>query len=491
MNKYQHNDHLFTECLSEEHMLDYIDNKLTPQQRNRVEKHVLDCEICSDALEGYALISDRSKLDDAAFAVNTLVLENKEEKEEKRGWWGTRMKIAASIAVLLLLGSIALYIKNSIEKQADQTFAQHFEPFPAAPAKEIDKENASAENTGKKDEAKEIAQTGTGIESLVQQENSEEQPLLKTNENTLASKMEADEPLAPTEMSYSKSAPKVVSADEEISVRPDMDVAKDERIVMADDNSTLTGNNNTSNNTNSKAPVSAYYQSADSVKVFANMTPTQTQGTQALTYTPSDAGNKFSELSKNISAKEVFAQSTKKKSRSNNIESAPASETKVNDELAIVDTKAKEKKNTSTVPTTTAADKTVDNTSIAKLEEQQKQAGPSKAAFDKAMEKYNAGKYSEALVFFEQALAAEPLNTEALFYSAISYLGINQPDKAISNLDKVIAQNASAYTSPATWYKSLAYIKKGDKKNARVLLEQLQKGNSSYKQKAADTLKDL
>ena len=41
-----------TPCLSSQEMLDYTQGILSTQEQHRIEKHLLDCEFCSDSLEG-------------------------------------------------------------------------------------------------------------------------------------------------------------------------------------------------------------------------------------------------------------------------------------------------------------------------------------------------------------------------------------------------------------------------------------------------------
>ena len=49
-------------CLTEEQITAYIDGKLSVAEQHACEKHILDCEMCEDAVEGIALVKDRSVL---------------------------------------------------------------------------------------------------------------------------------------------------------------------------------------------------------------------------------------------------------------------------------------------------------------------------------------------------------------------------------------------------------------------------------------------
>jgi len=42
-------------------MLKSIDEKLSPSERHVVEKHLLECELCADAMEGLKLFRNQGK----------------------------------------------------------------------------------------------------------------------------------------------------------------------------------------------------------------------------------------------------------------------------------------------------------------------------------------------------------------------------------------------------------------------------------------------
>lgn len=52
---FEHND-----CLTEEQLLAYTENKLSNKERNLVERHTIDCKFCSDAIEGFEKVSNSS-----------------------------------------------------------------------------------------------------------------------------------------------------------------------------------------------------------------------------------------------------------------------------------------------------------------------------------------------------------------------------------------------------------------------------------------------
>lgn len=62
-------------CLTQEKMIAYIDGKLSAADQHACEKHMADCAMCEDAMEGLALVKDRSVL--------TAPVKQEDEPDEK------------------------------------------------------------------------------------------------------------------------------------------------------------------------------------------------------------------------------------------------------------------------------------------------------------------------------------------------------------------------------------------------------------------------
>ena len=75
-----------TDCLSEKMLFDYIDNKLNQKERHIVEKHLLDCEMCSDALEGLEMVTDRNRITLIKEAINKQILESTKKEAVDVSW---------------------------------------------------------------------------------------------------------------------------------------------------------------------------------------------------------------------------------------------------------------------------------------------------------------------------------------------------------------------------------------------------------------------
>jgi len=63
MTNEQYNDLFVTSgCLSQQQLLDYVQHKLSPEQQHEVERHLADCELCSEAVEGLQAIRHKEKI---------------------------------------------------------------------------------------------------------------------------------------------------------------------------------------------------------------------------------------------------------------------------------------------------------------------------------------------------------------------------------------------------------------------------------------------
>jgi hypothetical protein len=127
-----------TDCLSEQTLFAYIDNKLTDEQRYMVEKHLIDCELCSDALEGLALVKNR-----AAIAETKAEVKEKfsaaQKKESKVIWFDFKYKLLAAASVALLV--LSIFVLNHFLNKGDDVTAykiptdtEQQTPAPAPPA---------------------------------------------------------------------------------------------------------------------------------------------------------------------------------------------------------------------------------------------------------------------------------------------------------------------------------------------------------------------
>jgi hypothetical protein len=86
--------------------------------------------------------------------------------------------------------------------------------------------------------------------------------------------------------------------------------------------------------------------------------------------------------------------------------------------------------------------------------------------FEKAMVDYKTRNYRQAIDGWEKLRRSNPANDTLSYFIAMALLAGNEPSKAIILLDDVIASRKEAFFYDACWYKGLALLRIGRKKDA-------------------------
>ncbi len=103
-----------TECISEQTMYDYIDKKLSPKEEHLVEKHLLDCDLCTDALEGLHLLKNRNKISTINNEIDKKI--EVKEKEAKIIFFNYKTITAIAASIVLLIGAVFFFKFFSSQK---------------------------------------------------------------------------------------------------------------------------------------------------------------------------------------------------------------------------------------------------------------------------------------------------------------------------------------------------------------------------------------
>ncbi|HNW98123.1 MAG TPA: tetratricopeptide repeat protein [Bacteroidales bacterium] len=101
MNNKLNNIFSETDCLSSDVLLAYSENRLSQEEMHLVEKHLLDCQLCSDALEGISLIKNKSKFKPA---VEDILKKIDSKSKPKVVYFNFRMRMAAAAIIIVLVG---------------------------------------------------------------------------------------------------------------------------------------------------------------------------------------------------------------------------------------------------------------------------------------------------------------------------------------------------------------------------------------------------
>jgi len=550
-----------TDCVSEEMLTKYIAGKLPPAERHEVEKHLIDCEMCSDAVEGLSMVSG-NKISSITSELNQKIQNRVGKKEVKIIFlqqYRTQLAVAASI--ILVVGLVWFFKANMSMKEmdnasAEKMFADKFEPPPA----DLDNETTTGkEQTGRDannpvtaqeppppvevalDEAekKVLAEGSPSFSSVAGAKSGKDIPKEKHlgwSEKTESGKFKTITAQKGEQLQQDVTVLKREEKEEDnfyrnknAEITPKGNVTTKSEVTVSDADAledVVLVSKEVSKNQNESESLKAKDKKDESKKPqSSSVTNVETVTTSG---TPSVAGNQPVQDKSAMLAKQDDKKTADDRERvdENKVNRAQSGE---GDVLALESgTKSKEGKSggkgkKSKAPqkvsggyfdtqTSTSAPmpETQSQTKATQTESRDEISGKmmdSTVAFgtfestialdglmavDSAMIKYDKEDYGGAVKNFEQTLKQNPNDEKALFYSGVSYMSLGQTEKALVNLNKILANKNSKYYDDAQWYSSLAYIKNNDMKNARTNLIQIQNNEKSrYKRQADETLEQI
>ncbi|HMO31933.1 MAG TPA: hypothetical protein PKE63_00245 [Lacibacter sp.] len=103
--------------VSEQELLDYIHNRLSPEQRHAVEERLAAHELLSDAEEGLELIQDKNQLPEVVARLNRQLAGQLREKrhQPRRPLPSMGLLIMATFLILLLI-VMAFFVIYNLQK---------------------------------------------------------------------------------------------------------------------------------------------------------------------------------------------------------------------------------------------------------------------------------------------------------------------------------------------------------------------------------------
>ena len=119
------------ECISEAEMLKYLDGTLDPATQHRVERHLLDCELCSDAMEGLS-IHRRDQLQRALKDLDERIDKRLDSVSATASPLLLFYRIAAIVLLVALSGGGLYYFRSY--KRSEKIFSENYKPYSAVPS---------------------------------------------------------------------------------------------------------------------------------------------------------------------------------------------------------------------------------------------------------------------------------------------------------------------------------------------------------------------
>jgi len=163
------------DCLSEEQLKLYLQQKLSASEQYQIENHLIDCELCTDALEGLRLVENPIELSNVVTELNQQIDIRVKSGEKKIIPFYTRFRIAAVITLVAISGGTFMYLQNQ-QKENEIIVAENQQSLPPAPTQDFKLKSAESDI---KETADEISTTTTNTPA----------PIVKSNEAEIAKRI--------------------------------------------------------------------------------------------------------------------------------------------------------------------------------------------------------------------------------------------------------------------------------------------------------------
>jgi hypothetical protein len=421
-----------TDCLSSEILIAYAEDRIEADEKYLVEKHLLDCTLCSDALEGISSLKDKSKLKPILVEISKKIDGYSKGRKTKVIYFNFRRSMAAA-AVLVVLVGVTFIFRFYLLKQDKDMVAERTVKESKLEQKEKDK--IANEQNNQPDAS---FKSGTKDEKVTEEtkksdivENAEEQ---------------------------------MKGADDNITYLPKGTIVSNEGTGEAEQN------------------ISGYFRSnydgnfalSDSEKDSVSVVSKDQDVTLAL----DKSENRLEEADQK---NEVTVVSETKTNAPNAIITNTTTATGSNNNKSTVleksDKKDTYKEKNYEAPVVGG------NTGVADEIMDQRYAD--------GLQLYQGADYSGCLTQMQSYITDAPDDLSAYYYCGVSQYFLAQYDSAITSLSKVLKDKKSSFYETAQWYLALSYIWKSDTSEAEKTLKAIVKAKGSFKTQAEEKLNEI
>lgn len=443
MNSRLNNIFSETDCLTPEILSAYAENRLSSEDRYLVEKHLTDCELCSDALEGISQVKDKPGLKNIFTELQQEIDKRTKKKERKVLHVNFRMRLAAA-AILITIVGVTLVFRYYLGDQRKNMMAER-----TIKESELTKQ----EKESAKNEIKEIS--GGDSPSKSPDISLEEQG---QSDVTVADGEKSDKGFSDKDIPYM--IPKgIVVADQQKDLKKETfagfywdattkaEKANEVNEKQKEQADEFASNNLASDYKNAEVD----HTMADSISVSGGVSETK-----AISQTGAFRN-------------EVTAEEDKTKSK------ATKKSTEKNDN------------NNQTAVTTTATSSSISTVMVGATGN----SAVSDQRYSAGVQKYQSSDYTGSKDLLESYIEDNPNDYNALYYCGVSYYFLNNYTDAIPYLEKVTKNKSGSYYEIARWYLALSHINLNEKNKAEKILNEMVKDSSSFKVQAGEKLKEI
>lgn len=525
MSKHTHIKNLFSaeeeDCLSLEQMKAYQAGDLVGDARHAAERHLLNCELCGMAYEGITEL-DSATVEEGAAAIAGAAWARigREEKKRRAGAW-VWISAAASIALIITVGFLAT--RNPSPQQQMENLAKNLYKSPPPPSQAkpsaSDKQATAMGNSsdtlsiamsGKiqspEEKAAPPSMTGAPESEIAIFEYEEVVEEVVGLDDEVAMDIEPEESVNEAKMDYGETA---------INSNFRANTAKSKMNQQSTDGFTSNGWQSPSSDiaapkskerfetslhkdqeeekiadTKEKSELGLEWDrladtDADDVDMAEKGKMTATKSEPKLNIVLEDdevtAVNKTESLEQLSSV--TIASKSIRQVEVGNLNTSSRNKGKRKSKARKKEFKSTEKQEAVPTPTPSAPDLTGHRQKTDSL------SPPS--LYDQGLAAYREADYARSSDLLRQAAAATPANLSAHYYAAASFMNLDQPQAAIYHLNRVLANPGHTHFQDAEWYKSLAYLKLGEREKAKKLLEKIEQDGGKHSGGARKALKKL
>ncbi|MFH0866751.1 MAG: hypothetical protein V1904_11190 [Bacteroidota bacterium] len=427
MNNRLNNIFSETDCLSSGILIAYAEGRLEADEKHLVEKHLLDCQLCADALEGISSLKDKSKLKTSLAEISEKIDRYSKGRKTRIIHFDFRMRMAAA-AVLLVFVGVTFLFRYYLIKQDREMVAQRTVEESYPDKKEKDKITLNRDD-----------HPNTLLEPGLKDEKASEE----TRKVTV----------------YKNGQEQLKGANENITFLPKGAIISDEGTGEAQQ--TFAGYY--------RSTIDANFSQSDTEKDTLTDISKDNDGT--LAYDKSEKRLEEAEQKNEVTmVSETKATTTVTATAGSNNNKTNAPEKNTKKDLS------KEKNNETPVVagnTGVVADELMDQ------------------RYASGLQLYQNADYSGCLTQMQSYLGDASDDHSAYYYCGVSQYFLGQYDSAITSLSKVLKDKKNSFYETAQWYLSLSYIGKNDTSEAEKTWKDIVKAKGSFKTQAEEKLLEI
>lgn len=478
-----------TSCLSEEQLLKYGNNALSQKEKHKIEKHLLECGLCSDALEGFAIVPTSTEMNELRSSIQHIT---SCEKSVSTIQW-KRFLLAASIIGIAFISFYFIFQKNKIARRKSLAENIHREQtlllappmsdeLSMGPKDEnkVPSDKTLAEEAGiPKEEENTSTPRGGGVMNGIKNSFQTMVTDKLTDENNSATGKDfipINAEIADTGISDNKALEKeyFVAGNsfegKKENSQTEFRQSEEEKLTVSEDK-TVRDNENFMGTESKLQPASQSLAMDEDVS-------------KNYKHEDSDNRKKSSESSKSA-GKSAPAKKAHVK--------YAASKVKYIENHKVLDYSGEDI--AVSAPESINIPAQFENSEKAKAAEVEQQIQTKNLLYDDVLKEgllfLEANNYPPALEKFNLILKNTPDDLNATFYSGLVYYHLGNYDKALSNFDAVTSTGNSAFYDEGNWYKALTYQKKNEPAKARALFRDISARENFYKKGASEMLYEM